>query len=219
MKFMFFFLVFLIISHFSFSQMSKVNDSLLNEICNTLLSNRDLADTIRLEEIKSKHISPVIDGIEKPNQKDAANFIAIHLLRNCKEFRDISMRLYPNKEELAGVNEKPISALDKMDCQDFIKIGKYYYIEATGDTVHLTIENNIWEDHFLDGTYSKLKFVWVNDCEFEIEFIESNNPSRKSFSRPGDKYRYQILQKGDGNYQLSVEIVGTDQFFKFKMYY
>jgi len=71
----------------------------------------------------------------------------------------------------------------------------------------------------LDGTYSKLRFEWVSACEFEIEFLESNNRIRKNFSKPGDKYRYQIVDSKDGYYDMSVEIVGADMHSLFRMYY
>ncbi len=74
-------------------------------------------------------------------------------------------------------------------------------------------------DLFKDGTYSKLKFEWLGDCEFELEFIESNNESRKSFSKPGDKYIYQILDKKAKYYLMSAWIPGMSYFLKFKIYF
>jgi hypothetical protein len=37
------------------------------------------------------------------------------------------------------------------------------------------------------------RFKWVDDCKFDIEFIESNNITRKNYSKQGEKYRYEIL--------------------------
>ena len=204
---------------YSFSQTDAINDSLINEICKTLSSNKDLADSIRFREISQKHIYPVVIKIDSSKQDDAFEFISARLQRNCNAFKLLLDRMYPNKGDWVREDKKPISSLDKKTCEDFIKIKTYSYLEANGDTVHLTIENNFWEDHFLDGTYSRLKFYWTRDCEFEIEFVESNNETRKNFSRPGDKYKYQILEKDNGYYKLSVEIVGTNQFYTFKVYY
>ena len=86
--------------------------------------------------------------------------------------------------------------------------------------MRITIENNIWQDHFIDGTYSSLKFKWISECEFEIEFVKSNNELRKNFSKAGDKYRYQILAQGAGFYEMFVEVVGsTGHLASFKLYY
>lgn len=74
------------------------------------------------------------------------------------------------------------------------------YPDFNGDTVNLIIDKGLWTDNFKDGTYSKLRFKWINDCEFEIEFIESNNPVQSQFSKKGDKYLYQIIEKKDNYY-------------------
>jgi hypothetical protein len=219
MKASIFLTYFLIISCRVFSQTDAINDSLINEICKTLNSDKNLADSARFREISQKHIYPVVIKIDTSKRGDAFKFISARLQRNCNEFKLMIERMYPNKGDWVHEDKKPISSLDKEICKDFIQIGKYYYLEANGDTVHLTIENNIWEDHFLDGTYSKLKFYWTGDCEFEIEFVDSNNETRKNFSRPGDKYKYQILEKDNGYYKLSVESVGTSEFYTFKVYY
>ena len=219
MKVLVFFISFLIISYSVFSQTDVMNDSLINKICNTLTLNRNLADSIRFKEISQKHIYPILIKLDTSKQNDAFQFIAARLQRNCSEFKLMCERMYPDKGGWIHLNKKPISALDKKTCEDFIKIGKYYYLEANGDTTHLIIKNSTWEDHFLDGTYSKLKFYWTGDCQFEIEFIESNNETRKNYSRPGDKYKYQVLEKNDGYYKLSVEGVWTNEFYTFKVYY
>ena len=60
---------------------------------------------------------------------------------------------------------------------------------------------------------------WLTDCEFQIEFVTSNNELRKKLSKPGDKYRYQVLEKSDGYYFMSAEVVDVNQFMTFKLYY
>ena len=117
-----------------------------------------------------------------------------------------------------AVNTKPTTRLNKRSCEDFLKYKKYKYLEPEGDTVNLTIENGYWVEHFKDKTFSKLKFYWINDCEFEIEFVESNNKIRKAASKPGDKYKYQILDKKQNFYDMSVEIPETKVFAVFKLY-
>lgn len=42
-------------------------------------------------------------------------------------------------------------------------------------------------------TYSLLEIKWKNECKFELEFQESNDPLKKEISQPGDIYKYEIL--------------------------
>lgn len=219
MKQIIFLTCFILVSCKAFSQANAINDSLINKICNALNLNRHLSDTLRLREVSLKYIFPAIMNLDSSKRRTAFMFIENRLQRNCKEFSLIVERLNPNKGDWIHEDKKPVGSLQKKACEDFIKIKRYSYMESNGDTVHLTIDNNLWEDHFSDGTYSKLKFHFIGDCEFEIEFIESNNETRKSFSHPGDKYKYQILSKEKGYYKLSVELAGANQFYTFKMYY
>ena len=93
------------------------------------------------------------------------------------------------------------------------------YVDAMGDTVRLELGNGYWIDRFSDGTYSRLAFRWIDDCSFEIEFIESDNHTRQSFSKPGDVYVYQVNEKHPGYYDVSVEIKGTGRYAAFRIYY
>ena len=172
-----------------------------------------------MQKFLKKHIIPVLNNIETSQQTAAVENISFRLQRICKEYKSILERLVPNKGDWETINEKPISKLNKEVCLDIFKTEQYYYLEASGDTIRLSIKNGFWQDHFKDGTYSKLKFHWISDCEFEIEFVESNNRIRKNLSKPGDKYRYQFLEKGRSYYKLSVEVVGANQFSTFKLYY
>ncbi len=219
MKLLIFLPIFLISFHSSFSQTNEINDSLVTEICNTLNANKGLTDSLRLVEIRQTHIYPILRKLDSTDLEEALKFISFRLQKNCNEYLLIINRLYPNKGDWIQLDKKPTSSLDKKTCSDFLKIGTYYYLEGNGDTTRLTIKNNFWIDHFTDGTYSKLKFKRTGDCAFEIEFIESNNDSRKYSSRPGDKYDYQILEQGNGYYLLSVVVAGMNAYTSFKLYY
>ncbi len=81
------------------------------------------------------------------------------------------------------------------------------------------MQDGNWQDSFSNGTFSKLTYNWVNESEFELVFIESNNETRGNFSVKGDKYIYQVLSKEDVFYSMSVNIPGQSTFEKFKMYY
>jgi hypothetical protein len=76
----------------------------------------------------------------------------------------------------------------------------------------MLIDKGHWVERFRDGTYSKLRFRWIDDCEFEIEFIESTNSVMSQVSKRGDRYRYQIINKNEKYYLVSVEAVGTGEY-------
>src|SRR5690606_16295768 len=117
------------------------------------------------------------------------------LQRNCREFAIILDRLAENQGDWACVESKPATALNKKTCRGFMQHKKYSYLEASGERVNVVVDGGYWYESFPDGTYSRCAFKWVTDCEFELEFIESDNRSRKNFSTRGDRYRYQILNQ------------------------
>lgn len=201
------------------AQMNKITDSLLTEICKTLNENKGLNDTVRLKEVSDKHLAPVLNLVEPSKQTYAFDFIHYRLQRNCKEYKDILDRMNPSKGDWEKIDTKPVSLLKRKTCQDFLSRENYRYVESNGDTVHVTLKKGIWTDRFPDGTYSQLKFRWVNDCEYEIEYLESNNTVRKNFSMPGDKYRYVLIEENEHFYKISAEIVGTGQFMLFHLYF
>ena len=203
------------------SQTKKIADSTLEEMCKTLQTNPNntLSDTDRIKDVFQKHITPLVSDLNETEQTDALQFVYFRLQRVCKEFKSILDRIDTNKGDWVSVDQKPVSHLHKDEYIEMLKIGKFYYKEFSGDTVQLTLGNNIWEDHFKDGTYSRLKLRWLKDAEFQIEFIESNNLIRKNYSKPGDKYNYQLLEKKDNKYKLSAEVVGTGRFVTFYLYF
>jgi hypothetical protein len=214
------FIVFLLFVSFkSFSQSTLDKDSLITKMCETLKENSSFSDTIKMKAVMEKHLSIFLKYLNDSSKMDELNQIDIRFQRQCKEYGELIDRINIQKGDWKRVNAKPNTELKKEVCLDFLKYENYYYLSSNGDTVRLAIDKYFWVDHFKDGTYSKLKFYWINDCEFEIEFIESDNYSRKQFSKPGDKYKYQILNKDDKSYFMSAEIVGTSQFMTFKLYY
>jgi hypothetical protein len=204
----------------SFAQNKDISDSTLNEMCKTLNStaNKALPDTDRIKAMLVKHIAAIFENLDETEQNKAVEFIFFRLQRNCNEFQNILLRAEPLKGEWEIVDQKPLSSLTKINYDDFIKCHTYYYMEGSGDTTHVTITGNIWEDHFTDGTYSRLKLRWLNNASFELEFVESNNNGRKNYSKPGDKFIYELLQKDDNKYKVSVEIPGRKPYNLFYLH-
>lgn len=212
-------LLLLFTSSVSFGQTIAQKDSVILEMCNTLKSNKHLSDTARFENMITTHLQPFLFKYPEDTQEDIWKNIYYRLQRTCREFRGILDRLSPPKGDWQELDEKPSSQLKKQACRNFLKTSGYYYLEGDGDKVAIEIKDGYWTDRFKDGTYSKLRFKWLNHCEFELEFVESNNEGRMNLSNPGDKYRYQLLDKKEGYYDVSSEIPNTSNFMKFKLYF
>ncbi len=204
-----------------FSQSNDKLDSILSVACNTLNESVDNADdTARLNEMRDKHIIPIISKMNPSIQEQSFDKIFYRLQRTCPEFVAILKRLEKPKGDWVTVPSKPKSKLNKKACRDFLKYKKYFYIEANGlDTIWVRIGKDYWMETMPDSTFSKLKFNWDNDTEFTIEFVESNNNVRKNFSRKGDKYNYQLIEKVSNYYKLSVWVVGQPDIMTFKLYF
>lgn len=206
------------ISLLSLGQTQKSIDSLVNEICRSIEINQKSSDSIRVFQAYEKHIPAFLANYSTDKKEDIISRLSLRLQRNCKIYWEIMNRNSLFNKNWEAVNTKPKTRLNKNSCKDFLKYKNYKYLEPEGDTVNLTIENGYWVEHFKDNTFSKLEFYWINDCEFEIKFVESNNKIRKAESKPGDKYRYQILEKKQNFYEMSVEVPETKIFAEFKLY-
>ena len=203
----------------TYSQESKITDELLTKVCNSINSNKSKDDSVRVVQAFKKHLLPVMDGMSEEQALEAQQKAFFRLQITCPAFKRILEKWDPvNKGDWKEVSSKPPPA-EKSICKEFAQRKNYSYLERSGDTVHITIDNGIYTDHFVDGTYSKLHFKWINDCEFQLEFIESNNLSRKNLSKPGDKYLYQVLSKEDGAYLMSAQPVARERIMTFKLYF
>jgi hypothetical protein len=203
----------------TFAQTQMQRDSVVDEICKTIQLLADQPDTVRIYTAYEEHLYPFVARYPEEIQDEISENIYFRLQRNCWAFKEILIRAEPPNPDWDIVSEKPVTRLKKKTCRQFLQHGEYTYLESTGDTVRLRLEPGYWTDHFIDGTYSRLKFRWTGDCSFEIEFIESNNVVRRNFSQPGDVYRYQVVDKKEGYYEMSVEIPGSDLVSMFKLHY
>ncbi len=208
-----------IISNFAFGQSQQDIDSVATLICNAIKIETEQNDSLKLAKSFQNNLPPFLSSYEQDQRMDIITHIYFRLQRNCKSFFDITSKLNPPKGDWRIISEKPKTDLTKSECRQFLSHLKYSYLEDTNDTVNIAIENGYWIDHFKDGTFSKLKIEWTSNCEFEAVFIESNNQIRKYYSIPGDKYQYQIVNKGQGYYSMTVENVGSGIINSFKMYY
>ena len=204
---------------FTFAQSIDIIDSLAIEMCESVKVNSNQTITNIDSILLENYINSFITNSQASDKDSLFLCIVLRLEKNCDEYSKIAFEQTENYGDWMMHTEQPISSLEKIDCDNFYDIERFSYLESTGDIVHLELKDGYWVDHFKDGTFSKLKLRKTNDCEFEIEFIESNNNIRKNFSKKGDKYIYQILTQNTRFYELSVQIPGKSIYYTFKLYY
>ena len=198
-------------------------DSLVTQICLVFRNDQAIEpDSLKVLRILGGQLGPYLQRISQDSAVTLIKFFYLRLQRECSVFREMVLRLEglpPGKRNWIDVDIEPESQISKTDYNDFFNLKHLKYIEPTGDTVIVNITDSTWEDIFLDGTFSKLSLAKLNQSEFSITFIESNNLLRKYFSKPGDKYRYKILKRETKYYSMFVHAIGTDFKQLFKLYY
>jgi hypothetical protein len=211
-------LTFIQVSIYSFGQSQEQKDSLINEMCKTLMELEYMDDSTRHLQTITMHLYPFLGKFPEDSRQQLGTSIYFRFQHNCRAFKELLDRMYPIHEDWQNLSERPNSEISSKDCKTFRKYEDFWYFETTGDTVLVEIKGGFWTDSFKDGTYSKLNFFWIDKCQFEIEFIESNNRIRKNYSKPGDRYKYQLLKTNDGYYDVLVENPDNETYSKFKMY-
>lgn len=208
-------LVFILFTTLSQSQSIEAVDSLNVEICKSLVQNKNLNDEVRVNTIENLHIIPYLARFSDTLvQQKVFTQIFYRLHKNCNEF----VALFPNKaaESSWGIQyEKPKETISKEQCKHFDEISKYYYVENDGNKVEVTLSDNLWIEKFADNTFSKLHYRKKSNCEFELEFIESNNLSRSNLSIKGDKYLYKMYDEENETY--SVYTKNKETYYTFKI--
>ena len=202
----------------AFTQDVHKIDSISMVICAGVKTNSDLSDSVLLTLIQDEYISPYLSTQSSIDQDSVFNHILLRTEKLCPEYSALTYRTNDNNGDWILLSEKPKSILNESLCSQFFMNNSYYYLEPTGDKVMLEIKDGYWVDTFIDNTYSKLELIENSNCEFEIQFIKSNNAMRMNFSKIGDRYSYQILSFEDDKYYMSVEIPGQNQYYKFILY-
>lgn len=194
-------------------------DSLISEICKTINATQKLPDSIRVQNAFQMHLFPYANRLDESDREDFRLDVFYRLHRSCSEFYKIQYRLTKTNRDITAVDKIPQSKLSKKECGEFLNHKQFFSIESSGDTSNSVVMDGIWVQTFKDNTVSKLKFRWLSDCEFELEFIEATNAPRARFSKRGERYIYKILDKEETFYLMSVEIVGNDSQLTFNLYY
>jgi len=194
-------------------------DSVSYVMCDYLKTLTVEDDTLKINMLFEKKLYPYLGLLQKSKAQKAGEQIYYRLQRNCEEFRYLLNRLNPSKEATLQITEKPISEISKKQLKKFKDQKQFYYFEVSGDTTKVLMENGYWIDSFPHNTFSRMSYHWINDTEFKLVYLESNNEIRSNISMKGDTYIYQVLSKKNGFYLMSITIPGQETFQKFKIYY
>ena len=65
-------------------------------------------------------------------------------------------------------------------------------------------------------TYSFLDIEWIDDCQFDLTFKESNDPFKSALSETGDKYEYEMISSTPNFYIIKMK--WKKQEYKFELY-
>ena len=211
--------LFFLFCPFSYAQNIKQIDSLTAKMCASLANLKAIKDDVQVTLLFQKHLPGFYDqlGIASQEKADSIkDLVYYRLQRNCNEFTSLLSKLDTNKSDWNTLTDKPKISIGAKQCKVMSKGGRFFYKEYNGNIVKVTIGNNFWEETFEDGTQSKLSFIPKNNCEFDLNFIESNNEMRKNFSVSGDVYNYGMFSYRDKIYELWVFSKGV--YYTFRLY-
>ena len=192
--------LFTIFYSFAFSQEMKDIDKLTIDVCNSILKSKENEDSIKIQNAFSENFISFAEKFKLSDlNEDLAKKIDYRLQKNCDWYQEFLSKKfgYNEKSDWKILDQKPKIKAKANECKNFFKKhSKFYYFESEGDKTLVDISNNFWIDKFTDNTYSKLSFKLEN-CHFELQFIESNNSGRSTFSSKDDVYYYDIIDIQD----------------------
>ena len=211
-------LLFLFISVFSFAQNENI-ESLTDKMCSNFRENIYLNDSVRIKTLNEKFIIPYLSKFSEKEQKKIIDNLYFRFQKNCQDFREYLYRVAPpQNDDWKKLESRPEITITDGEIALFKKTKNFYYFEYEGEKTIVNTNNKYWIETFADKTNSKLYFNWASRNGFELEFIESNNISRKNFSKKGDKYLYEVISKEDNYYWILAEIPGQSELLKFKLF-
>lgn len=220
MKYYLTYILFLICS-ISFSQnIDDKRDLLINNLCNILTKNKNLNDLERVNLV-NQDVSLVeyFKDFSKEEIQAEEEAIFYRFQKNCKGYTDIIRKFSEkNNENWINLENLPKSTINEKEYKLIKSASELYYFDYEGNKTIVKIENNNWIEYFIDESFSKLKLHWENNYDFNLEFLESNNSIKKSFSRKGEKYKYRILSKENNYYWIAYYTKNLSTIVKFKLY-
>ncbi|QQQ28504.1 hypothetical protein [Chryseobacterium indoltheticum] len=194
-------------------------DKIIDEMCLNFKSTENLNDSLRIESLTQKFILPYLGQFSDSDYENKMENLYFRFQKRCEYFRDYLQRISPPQgENWMKLNARPEIKVSDKEINQFKNNSNFYYFEYSGEKTLVNTDKKYWTEIFEDGTSSKLLYTWIGKNKFELEFIESNNNTRKNFSKKGDKYFYEIINKESNYYWVIVEIPGQSEILKFKLF-
>lgn len=220
MKYYFTCLLFMISTIIFCQNIDEKRDLLIQKLCNILSKNKNLDDLARINLVnQDANLIKYFKDFPKDKIEAEEEALFYRFQKNCKEYADL-IKNYSEKntENWVSINYLPQSTINESDFKLIKKSSEFYYFDYEGNKTIVKIENNNWIEYFIDESFSKLKLHWLNNNDFNLEFIESNNSMKKSFSRKGEIYQYRILSKENDYYWVVYYNNDLSNIVKFKFY-
>lgn len=204
----------------SIGQSIKEIDSISKDFCEYLKTTEHIDnDSIRLDEFYKNKFDTFLYQFDREKSNLIGSQLFYRTQKNCRAFTELLERLYPPKESVSRIKEKPKTKLSDKQILDFWNQKSFYYFENSGEETIVVIENNEYKETFTDSSYSNLSYERINKFEFELEFLESNNEIRRNFSLRGDKFIYGIIDREENYYLISTKIENQNYYELFKLYF
>ncbi|WP_291118671.1 hypothetical protein [Empedobacter sp. UBA7248] len=220
MKYYLTYILFIICS-ISFSQnIDEKRDILIHNLCKILSENKNLNDLERINLV-NQNVSLIkyFKDFSKDEIQAEEEAIFYRFQKNCKEYTDIIKKFSEkNNENWITLENLPKSTINDKDYNLVKSASELYYFDYEGNKTIVKIEDNNWIEYFIDESFSKLKLYWIKNNDFNLEFLESNNSMKKSFSRKGEIYQYRIVSKENNYYWIAYYTKDLNNIVKFKLY-
>ena len=196
-------------------------DSLATKMCESISGMKNLKEDVQVSLVFQKHLPSFYRRFNVQSQSVADSIkdkVYFRMQRNCSAFVDVLNKLEENKSDWVTLSQKPKSMISKTNCYTVLKGGNYYYKEHDGKIVNVLVSSNFWTETFADNTKSQLLIHPKQNCEFQLEFVASNNEIRKNFSMEGDRYDYGFYGLHDGIFDIWVLSKNDNAVYTFKLY-
>lgn len=219
MKYFILIIIFLTSSLLSAQFDTGKSDKLIDKMCENFKMNDNLSDSTRINILNEKFIFPYLKQFSDSERENIIDNLYFRFQKRCEYFRDYLQRVDPPvNDNWIRLNAKPHISISDEEITHFKNHPKFYYFEYGGERTEVDMDKKYWKETFSDKTNSKLFLKWIDKNKFVLEFIESNNNTRKNFSKKGDTYNYELINKVNNFYWVLVEIPGQNETLKFKLY-
>ena len=191
---------------------------LAGKICDCLTNSTVKADSIKVIDCR-KTIHAELAEMTVEHREKVIDQMKVLLNTTCKEYDRISTsNKNENKGDWQTLDKNPASILNESECKQLTQHKGMYYLQGNGDTTYVQIADGVWKETSGHGLYTSTnKFRWLNDCDFELEFVKSTNPIDKKYFKKGEKLINRLVDRTERYYNVTVSRNGI--VMKYRLYH